>query len=250
MRVVSMVPSWTETLVECGINVVGRTRYCIHPSPQVKNIQIVGGTKDINWEKIRALKPDFLLLDQEENPKSFASEAGNISLVITHVKKISDMPVFCFELAQKFKNIKLKDVARRWSIIQSKEISNRTLDKVPGVMEWITPFGATDNIFVKKFIYLIWKDPWMAVSRDTFVGDMFFHLGLGDKMMEFEKPYPEIDLNCFNSQTTLLLFSSEPYPFEKKMTEIKNMPFPAALVNGESFTWFGIRSLKFLEENK
>ena len=68
---ISMVPSWTETLISCGVEVVGRTRYCIHPTPVVKDIAVVGGTKNIDWKKVREIDADLLILDQEENPRRY-----------------------------------------------------------------------------------------------------------------------------------------------------------------------------------
>src|ERR1022692_4596445 len=90
VRVISMVPSWTETLIESGVNVVGRTRFCIHPKDQVKSIQAVGGTKDIDWDKVNGLKPNLVILDQEENPKSMADQCP-FPILATHVTQISDV---------------------------------------------------------------------------------------------------------------------------------------------------------------
>lgn len=70
MRLISLVPSWNETLIECGLNVVGRSRYCIHPEDRVRDIPIVGGTKDIRWDRVREARPDLLVLDREENPEA------------------------------------------------------------------------------------------------------------------------------------------------------------------------------------
>ena len=70
-----LVPSITETLIEAGVEVVGRTRFCIHPAEKIKSISIVGGTKNIDWQKVEALKADALILDKEENPQSFANNS-------------------------------------------------------------------------------------------------------------------------------------------------------------------------------
>jgi len=89
MRVVSMVPSWTETLLECGCEVVGRTRFCIHPE-RVRDIPIVGGTKSIDWDKVGALNADLLLLDREENTRSMSVESP-IEVFATHVTSVDDL---------------------------------------------------------------------------------------------------------------------------------------------------------------
>lgn len=80
MRVVSMVPSWTETLLEAGrdaadFELVGRTRYCVHPADLAASITAVGGTKEINWDRVSELKPDLVIFDREENPKSMADRS-------------------------------------------------------------------------------------------------------------------------------------------------------------------------------
>ncbi len=87
----------------------------------------------------------------------------------------------------------------------------------------------------------------MAVSRETFIGSIFDHLGLGDKMWSRSEKYPEVDLAQFDPATTLLLFSTEPYPFANRRKEIAKLGFPTALVDGEGYTWFGVRSLRFLQ---
>jgi hypothetical protein len=111
-----MVPSWTETLIEAGVEVVGRTRFCIHPQEKVKSIPVVGGTKDINWEKIKAIDFDFLVLDKEENPKEMADKAQS-KVIATHVKRCDDVVTELQDLAIKLKNEKLNDFAKRWKAV-------------------------------------------------------------------------------------------------------------------------------------
>ncbi len=91
MRVVSLIPSWTETLLEAGVNVVGRTRFCVYPADKVRNIPAVAGTKNWDFAAIKALKPDLLLLDKEENPKWMA-EQTEIPVFSTHITSIQSMP--------------------------------------------------------------------------------------------------------------------------------------------------------------
>ena len=67
----SLVPSWTETLICAGVDVVGRTRFCIHPEGKVGSIAALGGTKNLKSQELMNLKPDLIILDQEENPKEF-----------------------------------------------------------------------------------------------------------------------------------------------------------------------------------
>lgn len=243
-RVVSLVPSWTEMLVDCGIQVVGRTRYCIHPKNKVSEIKIVGGTKKVNWDRIDSLLPDFVLVDKEENTKEMA-EACKYPKLITHVEKLEHLSKTCADLADKLQSSAILEVGERWKKIKSHEFKKPNFSELPGVLKWIKK----PNPQTKRIVYLIWKKPWMAVSRDTFIGSVFQKLGIELDSFGGVK-YPEIRLEDFNPESTLLLFSSEPYPFEKDKEEISKLPFASAIVDGESFSWFGIRSLEFLENYK
>lgn len=240
MKVVSMVPSWTETLLAAGVDVVGRTRFCIHPEDQVKNIPIVGGTKNWTWEKIVEINPDLILLDREENPK-FMSEQTTFKWHASHVQSISDMPEQLDQLAKLLSNLKLKDLSDRWKNVLS--LPKVTRDLFPGIIEW----GRQPAKPIKNVLYLIWKDPWMTVSQDTFIGTVLDLYNI--QLLKFSTKYPEVNLDDYNPDETLLLFSSEPYPFLNKKSELGHLAFPYAFVDGESFSWFGVRSLEFIEKN-
>lgn len=241
MRVVSMVPSWTETLIAAGVDVVGRTRFCIHPGDKIKSIPAVGGTKDWNWDKIRELKPDMIVLDKEENPKMM-SEQQEIPFVATHVTAIEDMPQALKYLSQHLKNQKLEEFAKEWEKVLEKPVVQKP--DIPAVLQW----GRTPSKVIKKVIYLIWKNPWMTVSADTFVGSVLSYCGQKKMLPTYPQKYPQIDLeNLTDKESTLLLFSSEPYPFLKKQETLADLGFPYAFVDGEKLSWFGIRSLRFLQ---
>jgi ABC-type Fe3+-hydroxamate transport system substrate-binding protein len=244
-RVISMVPSWTETLLECGVEVVGRTRFCIHPENRVQKIPIVGGTKDIDWQKVKALDADFLLLDQEENPLFMKSESP-IPVVHTHIEKIADVPSELAKLELCLgNNVKISDLVGRWNEVIKRPISPRKWADLPGVEKWLTlpPTGQL------PYVYMIWQNPWMAAGRATFIGSVLKHLGYECAPLGSEKKYPELDLRDFSSEKPVLLFSSEPFPFHKRAADLRSLPYPCAIVNGESFSWFGLRTLRFLEDS-
>lgn len=238
MRVVSLVPSWTETLLECGVDVVGRTRFCVHPAERVKDIPVVGGTKDLDWKKIEALKPDLLLLDKEEN-LPWMAEPRPWKVHCTHVENISDMPRELESLSQVLRCQAPADLAREWKRILEKPVAPLVrIADMPGVLEWVRrPAVEPEHI-----LYMIWRGPWMAVSRETFVGSMLEKVGI--VVPAFPEKYPKIDLANFSPEKTLLLFSSEPYPFGKKKRELLSLDFPSAIVDGEAYSWFGVRSLR------
>lgn len=243
MRVVSMVPSWTETLIECGVNVVGRTRFCIHPKEKVKSVEVVGGTKDIKWEKVKALDPDLMIFDREENPESMASESP-YPYYASHIRSIGDVSQDLEGMADEIGSNRLRDLARRWSTVADRKRQPcGSLENIPGMVEWVKKPGPK----IDRFAYIIWKDPWMAVSKDTFIGSIFEWLGFGDMMMNFDKSYPEIPLEKLDPERTLLLFSTEPFPFLKQKKAIEKLPFAMGIVDGEPYSWFGVRSVKFLE---
>jgi ABC-type Fe3+-hydroxamate transport system substrate-binding protein len=243
IRVISLVPSWTETLLECGVNVIGRTRFCIHPSEDVEHIPVVGGTKDADWDKVKALEPDFVLMDKEENTKEMADECP-CPTVFTHVESLKDVSVELLKMSEKFENQQLFNLAGRWQAIsQTPNYAVRDLNKLPGLIQWIRH----PEQRIEKILYIIWKNPWMTVSRSTFISSVLTKLGIERYLVNFDEKYPEINLEDYNPSKTLLLFSSEPYPFQKKVDEIAALPFPSLIVNGECYSWFGMRSLIFLE---
>jgi ABC-type Fe3+-hydroxamate transport system substrate-binding protein len=242
MRVISLVPSWTETLLASGVNIVGRTRFCVHPSEQVQAIPAVGGTKDLDREKIKALRPDLLLLDKEENLPWMAELAP---VHCTHVQNTDDVPRELLGLAKIFGNPQLLSLAEEWrKQLEAPAFPRSRAMEIPGVLEWLRPPEQEPE----TILYLIWRHPWMAVSRNTFVGSMLTQVGFGGRIPSFQEKYPKLDLGAFDPQKTLLLFSSEPYPFAKKAKELLSLDFPSAVVDGEAYSWFGLRSLRFLQE--
>lgn len=243
MRVISLVPSWTETLVEAGIDVVGRTRFCIHPNDRVDSIPTLGGTKRIDVERLLALEPDCVVLDQDENTKAIADAVGDRALV-THIRDLTDVAPAVSRMAQRFDSAALQDVAERWDRIKAAPVRKAPLSKLPGVLDWII----SPPVECSLIVYLIWKKPLMTVSRATFIGSVLAKLGYGEMLQEYASPYPEVSLKQFDPRTTLLLFSSEPYPFAREREEILSFGYPSALVDGEVYSWFGIRSLRFLEK--
>lgn len=250
MRVVSMVPSWTETLIQANVNVVGRTRYCIRPKDKLANIPIVGGTKNWNFKKIKELAPDYIILDKEENPE-FMGEQSQIPNIVTHIESLIDVEQALKFIAQKINSQDLLNISSEWEkTIHTLEQRPLTFTlNHPGILEW----GKKPEQKIKKIIYIIWKDPWMAVSKNTFIGSVLEISGFKNLLSDYKAKYPTLDLSSefgleVDKETTLLLFSSEPYPFLKRREGLMELGFPYAFVDGESFSWFGTRSLKFLKK--
>lgn len=245
MKVVSLVPSWTELLIECGVNVVGRTRFCIHPRERVRSIPAVGGTKDLHLEKLKALNADLLVLDQEEN-LPWMKEQSPLSTVVTHVTSVDSVALEIRRLAEHLpqNQEKLSLMAERWGDVARKKTIPWNWQKIPGEIEVLKRTQKSYD----QLVYVIWKDPWMAVSKDTFIGSTLCHLGAAPYFPDFQKKYPEFQISDFDLKKTYFLFSSEPFPFHKKKKELEALGLEASLVDGESFSWFGLRSLLFLEK--
>jgi hypothetical protein len=247
MKVVCLVPSWTETLIEAGVDVVGRTRFCIHPADRVASIPVVGGTKDAALTKVAKLAPDLLVVDREENPRAIAEQTA-VPVIATHVTSVHDVAAELDRLSERLSQPELAALAQRWRRVSqwfAARPSQPDWQDLPGVLEWIRPPGPEVN----RFIYLIWKDPWMAVGPETLIGSMLALLGFGSRMVSLGEKYPRVQLEDLDPVRTLLLFSSEPYPFAAHQAAIEELPFASALVDGQCFGWFGVRALRFLEEH-
>ena len=247
MKVVCLVPSWTETLIEAGVDVVGRTRFCTHPADRVAVIPVVGGTKDTDLAKVAKLAPDLIVLDREENSRAVAEQTV-VPVIATHVTSVHDVAAELNRLSERLSQPELAALAQRWrrvSRLFAAHPSQTDWHDLPGVLEWIRPPGPE----VDQFIYLIWKDPWMAVGPETFIGSMLALLGFGSRMVSPGERYPKVRLEDLDQVRTLLLFSTEPYRFAAHKSAIEALPFASALIDDQCFGWFGLRALRFLEEH-
>jgi ABC-type Fe3+-hydroxamate transport system substrate-binding protein len=251
-RVVCLVPSLTETLIEAGVNVVGRTRYCIHPAEKVKNIPIVGGTKDLSLEVLAALSPDLLILDKEEN-LPWMKEKSPCEVFVAHVQSVEDMPGLMHEFARLFPQCpEFQEWVARWQRISKAPPRAWDPRQVPGCLESWGPSGEAleteGSLGVKKVIYVIWKNPWMAAGQGTFIDSVLKKLGAVTSGAEVK--YPKFEESVFQEPGVQVLFSSEPYPFGRNLNELRALAPCGALVDGESYSWFGVRAMRFLEEIK
>ena len=228
-----MVPSWTETLLEAGVEVVGRTRFCVHPPCSVVR---VGGTKDWNLPRVLSLGADLLVLDREENPLFMSVDSG-LPVWASQILSLHDVAPSLLDLGQVLGSAILADWGERWSKVAAAE----PCAGWPGIVEW----GRRPAGEVRSVIYVIWRDPWMAVGPHTFIGSMLAKTGY--PVHPFAEKYPVVDFAGFDRDSTLLLFSSEPFPFLRRREGLAELGFPYAFVDGESFSWFGVRALRFLE---
>lgn len=227
-KIISLVPSLTELLIDLGLKdqMIGRTRFCIHPEDEVGNIEIIGGTKSPDLEKIVDLEPDFVVANKEENRKEDIDVLQKYADV--RVSEIQNIQDAILEISALGLQLGVQDQAG--SMIEQ---INKLLKKKPSSK----PLSVA---------YLIWKDPWMTVGHDTYIHDMLQKYDLRN-IFGLQKRYPTTSLDEISSlDPSLILLSSEPYPFKEKHIEEIQAACPHAkiqLVNGEWFSWYGSRML-------
>lgn len=226
-RIISLVPSLTEYIAEIAPNsLAGRTRFCIHPQPFISRIPIVGGTKQVNFEKIKTLKPDLIVLNKEENRKDDAKHLADLAdIVVTEIDDIQSVLDELFALAKKI------------------NAETQALPLLNGIIE---EFGNRIHLPKRKTAYLIWKDPWMCVGSRTYINDVMSNWGF-ENCFSNNTRYPEITLTDLQeAKPELVLLSSEPFPFKSKHIRELHSNLPKSkiqLVDGEIFSWYGSRML-------
>ena len=208
----------------------------------VQAIDIVGGTKDVKWQVCESLNPDLVILDREENTKDMAA-ACPFPWYATHITSVNEMGVQLHALAEVVQNNNLHALAEGWAgLSQSNAEVQPAWDQLPGLVEKI---GSWDQNFT-RIEYIIWKDPWMAISRNTFIGSVLQQVGFGSKVSHYETSYPELG-DLVPDENTFYMFSTEPYPFARVVGELQGSGFNGALVDGEFYSWFGSRSYRLLK---
>jgi ABC-type Fe3+-hydroxamate transport system substrate-binding protein len=232
-RIVSLVPSQTELLVDLGLEsaIVGVTKFCVHPMHLRNTKTVVGGTKQVHFEKIKSLNADVILCNKEENTQEMISELEQIAPVhISDIYTIEDS----LELIKMYGDLfGVEEQAQ--SIIETIIIKRKAFQNLQ--------IGKPKL----KVAYFIWKDPWMVAANQTFINDMLSVNGFGNVYRDRNR-YPEIALSELKvREPDIILLSSEPYPFKDKDIEALKSEFPEIkilIVDGEAFSWYGSRLLK------
>ncbi|MBL7691362.1 MAG: ABC transporter substrate-binding protein [Flavipsychrobacter sp.] len=226
-RIVSLVPSQTELLYDLGLDeeVVGITKFCVHPEPWFRSKRRVGGTKTVHRHIIDELQPDLIIANKEENTKEQIEELASVYPVwISDIKTV----------AHALQMIELV------GIITGREVAATEL-----VHEIAGGFAGLPTASQQRRVaYYIWKDPWMCAGGDTFISDVITKMGW-QNVCEHLPRYPEVNLQDLHAlQPDLVLLSSEPYPFKDKHIAEITAAVPGAevkLVDGEMFSWYGSR---------
>jgi ABC-type Fe3+-hydroxamate transport system substrate-binding protein len=225
-RIVSLVPSQTELLSDLGLeeNIVGITRFCVHPAHWLKTKTVIGGTKQFNFELIDELQPSLIIGNKEENYKE-----GIEQLAVKYPVWLSDV-------------CNLQDAYRMMSEIGTMTGANKAADAVISDIRW--RFEGVRKKSPLTVLYLIWRKPWMAAGAGTFINSLLLELGLRN-CLESMPRYPQLnDAEIRSLDPRIIFLSSEPYPFrEKHITELARICPEARirLVDGEMFSWYGSR---------
>ncbi|HEY0978859.1 MAG TPA: helical backbone metal receptor [Flavobacteriales bacterium] len=233
LRIISLVPSQTELLYDLGLGerVVGITKFCIHPETWFKTKHRIGGTKKIDLEKVRALKPDLIIGNKEENErKDIEALSKEFPVWMSDIRDLDGALDMIARVGE------LTGTAAKAAILLQ-EIRNRFAELKPLVSE--EP---------RTVAYLIWRSPYMAAGQGTFINDMLKRIGLVNVFDTDDARYPEVTpQELAEADPDLILLSSEPYPFKPEHFDELNMICPGTpvhLVDGELFSWYGSRLLR------
>lgn len=232
MRLVSLCPSTTRLIFDLGRggDLVGITKFCIHPAEAVAGIEKVGGTKDPKIERILALKPDLVLLNREENRREDweALDQAGISCHLSFPRTVADCRALVADLGGLL-HAEAKATQILSAIDDSAERAQKAASQNPNV----------------PFAYLIWRKPWMTVNSKTYISKLLSDAGGLNVFADAEQDYPAITAQQIAAaKPRMILLSSEPFPFKQKhideLAAATGLPKAQIhLVDGELLSWHG-----------
>jgi len=239
-RIVSLVPSLTELLCELGLAhwLVGRTGFCIHPAEVVRTIPKVGGTKDVNVDKVRRLAPSHLVVNIDENRTETAELLARTipHLIVTHPAGPHDNPALYRLLGGIFG-------------------AGREAERLCAEFERAhAALAAAPKGPPQTMLYCIWKDPWMTISADTYIARMMAEIGWSCWHAPRAERYPVFEWSdAMLRDIDGVLLSTEPYRFNEDHVDAleRQIGKPVRLVDGEMMSWYGSRAiagLRYLRE--
>ena len=235
-RIVSLVPSITELLCDLGLAawLVGRTGFCVHPDEVVHAIPKVGGTKDVNLEKIRRLAPTHVIVNIDENKKATADALAQFvpHVIVTHPLAPEDNLALYRLLGGIF------DAREKAELLCA------------AFEHEYAALAALRQRAPKTVLYCIWQDPWMTVSRDTYIARMLAQTGWrqwqADPVAADTARYPTFAWSDeLVRAVDAVLLSSEPYRFTETHVDAleRQIGKPVHLIDGEMISWYGSRAI-------
>jgi ABC-type Fe3+-hydroxamate transport system substrate-binding protein len=239
-RIVSLVPSITELLFDLGLGdqIVGRTAYCVHPEAAVDGVAVVGATKKLDLQALRACRPSHVVVNIDENTREMVEQIRQLglTLVVTHPLAPLDNLALYRLLGGLFN---ASTSADRLALA-----FNRALHRLLNAAQTLPP---------RKVLYLIWRQPWMTVSRATYIARTLALVNWTTLASSETARYPILlDPGKLIGQADLVLLSSEPFPFERKhVDELRarctNSRTKFALCDAEMVSWYGSRAITGLD---
>lgn len=238
-RIVSLVPSITELLCDLGLagELVGRTRFCIHPRALVGTIPMVGGTKDVDIDRVRALAPTHVIVNVEENRRATADALAEFvpDMIVTAPRAPADNPPLYRLLGGIFgRQREAADLTEQF------EQQLRALQQ----QSWRE----------QRVACLIWHHPWMMAGPDTYIGGMLglvgWRIGVAAPAGAAKASYPRVDPASFGDSLDRVLLATEPYRFRQRHIEELQALLPRtpiSLIDGEMIAWYGSRAIRALQ---
>lgn len=226
-RIVSLVPSITELLYDLELEdeVVGITKFCVHPDVWFRKKSRVGGTKNLHLEKILDLQPDCIIANKEENRKEDIEWlARHTKVWLTDINTVNDA----------------------LELIREAGILSGRIEKANGIVQQINNRIGHQIVQAPSVLYVIWKNPWMVAGTHTFIDSMLAYGGFNNIVTHSRYPIlSEDEIRKLNPD--LVFLSSEPFPFKDSHIRDWHNLLPQAkvkCVDGEFFSWYGSRMIK------
>ena len=230
LRIVSLVPSLTEALVDFGLasSLVGRTRWCTEPADVVAGIEAVGGTKNPDVARIVALRPDLVIVNKEENrlEDCTAMADAGLKLHVTHPCTVAEAADMLAELGQAC-----------GAAEQGRALASRCRDALSA--------AAAPSRHVRTFCP-IWRKPWMTFRGATYIGDMLARAGCDNVFGERQgRDFFEVTIEeILEAAPQLVVLPDEPYVFESRHADelrAAGLASRFVLVDGKDLAWYGPR---------
>jgi ABC-type Fe3+-hydroxamate transport system substrate-binding protein len=239
-RIVSLVPSITELVCDLGLagRLVGRTGFCVHPRETLRRIPKVGGTKDVDLDKLRKLEPTHVIVNVDENRRETVDEIAGFAphVIVTHPLGPLDNPPLYRLIGGVFGRER-----------EAGELCER-FERAYAACE-----RAADGFAPERILYLIWRKPWMTVARDTYISRTLALVKWQTVPETASDRYPEVALDDATlAGVAAVLASSEPFPFRARDVEaLRALPElrgrAVVLIDGEMTSWYGTRAIAGLE---
>lgn len=240
MKIVSLVPSLTKTICDLGLRdqIAGITNFCVDPPDLYRQVQRVGGTKDPNLALLTQIAPTHVLANEEENRAvDLDYIKSRFNTLVTFPKSPQDVPQLLSSMGKFLgKACEAQRLAKRVQESMDTAKVNCTLSQNLG----------------RRFIYLIWRDPWMAAGRDTYISRFLELLGFHN-VVDLPGRYPIVDHKILSSEMVDVVFlSSEPWPFRRRdadflRKDLGHMCAKLRWIDGKALSWYGTTTLEALE---